>query len=200
MAWENIEERLKTPFTLSISFPVGTIWFPEKHLTIDDWLISAAQSDEEFKELSIRRIQFLQNRWPIEQLLQLRWDDPFSSMRAVSAVYVAQRAYILLSDWNDYQVIAAVEPKNAASLYQFVIGKILASPNLMASPPARTKVRRPDLLPRRTSAGGFAPTEATALASEPWKNFLSEIFVGWIGRWLNVPESVAWNEDETKAA
>jgi len=28
-----------------------------------------------------------------------------------------------------------------------------------------------------------------------WNGFLSDIFVGWIGKWLNIPELGFWHED-----
>ena len=55
MAWENIEERLKKALNVKITFPSGTVWLPDAHLTIDDWLTSLAQTDEELREPSDRR-------------------------------------------------------------------------------------------------------------------------------------------------
>ena len=51
MAWENIEERLKNALTVTVSFPAGTR-LPDRHLSIDDWLTSIAETDEELRELA----------------------------------------------------------------------------------------------------------------------------------------------------
>ena len=71
MAWEGIEEKLSKALTVKISLPAGTIWLPASHLTIDDWLTSIAKTDEELRELNIPRIRFLQNRWPIINLMEV---------------------------------------------------------------------------------------------------------------------------------
>ena len=106
-----IEERLKKALPVRIAFPAGTIWLPASNLTIDDWLTSIAETDEELRELNIPRIRFLQNHWPLTRLVELEWDDEFTNRRVIAVMYVDQRAYILLSDWNKFQVIAAIEPK-----------------------------------------------------------------------------------------
>lgn len=109
VAWEKIEERLKKAFKVTVSFPAGSIWLPDARLTVDDWLTSMANTDEELRELNITKIRFLQNRWPVEKLLELEWDGEFANTRAIWAMYVGRRAYILFSDGIDYQVIAAIE-------------------------------------------------------------------------------------------
>src|SRR5262252_5323071 len=105
MSWENIEERLKKVFKVQISFPHGSVWLPDTHMTIYEWLTSAAETDDELRELNIQRIRFLQNRWPLEKLVELRWDNG-SNKRALSAMYASNRAYILFFDGLDYQLIA----------------------------------------------------------------------------------------------
>src|SRR5215471_8186717 len=147
MAWEHIEERLKKALTVKVAFPNGTIWVPDTQLTIDDWLESIAESDEELRELEIPRIRFLQNRWPIDRLVELEWDDEFSNRRAILAMYVGRRAYILFSDWTDYLVIAALEPKHKPSLYRAVIGKILENRGFVPTRPTRVINDRSDLVP-----------------------------------------------------
>jgi len=201
MAWEKIEEELKNSLTVKVSFPGGTIWLPDRHLSIDDWLTSIAHSDEELRELNIPRIQFLQNRWPIDQLLKLEWDDDFSSRRVIVAMYIGQRAYILFSDWSEYQVVAAVEPKDNPSLYQAVVGKLLKNRSFIPVRPTRVKNRRPDLLPdfhaspQDPDLGAPDDPMHPGSKSERWKGFLSEVLVGWIGKWLNLPEKGFWHED-----
>jgi hypothetical protein len=208
MAWENIKENLKKALPVKVSFPAGTIWLPASHLSIDEWLTSTAETDEEIRELNIPRIQFLQNRWRIDQLVELEWGDEFSSRRVIVAMYVGDRAYILFSDWAEYQVIAALEPKNKPSLYRAVIGKLLENNSFIPTKPHRIRNRRPDLLPDLLShhlegaeepfAGAPGPTDLMHPASKPrerWRSFLSDVLVGWIGKWLNLPELGFWHED-----
>ena len=40
-------------------------------------------------------------------------------------MYVGKRAYILFSDWRDYIVVAALEPKDEPTLYQAIVDKLL---------------------------------------------------------------------------
>ena len=210
MAWENIEERLKKTLAVKVSFPAGTIWLPASHLSIDEWLTSIAETDEEIRELNIPRIRFLQNRWRIDRLVELEWDDEFCSRRVIAAMYVGDRAYILFSDWTDYQVIAAIEPKNKPSLYRAVIGKLLENRSFVPTEPRHIRNRRPDLVPELVShghhlefaqeqfPGGLGPTDLMHPSSKPrerWKSFLSDVLVGWIGKWLNLPELGFWHED-----
>jgi hypothetical protein len=210
MSWSNIEEKLEKALTVTIAFPAGTIWLPVSHLTIDDWLTSIAESDEELSELNIPRIRFLQNRWPIVRLVELEWDDEFSNRRFIAAMHVGHRAYILFSDWSEYQVIAAIEPKDNPSLYQTVIGKILENRSFIPTRPNHIRYRRPDLVPELfgVSAGDFGRKKSRIgenfgglmgqPGSEPdqqWKSFMSDILGGWIGKWLNMPEMGFWHED-----
>jgi hypothetical protein len=119
----------------------------DRHLSIDDWLTSIAKTDEEIRELNIPRIQFLKNRWVMDPLLELEWDDGFSDRRVILAMYVGRRAYILFSDWTEVHVVAAVEPKDKPSLYQAVVSKVLENPRFVRTPPTHIRNRRPDLLP-----------------------------------------------------
>src|SRR5215467_4000069 len=137
MVWGSIQEKLNNAFTVKISFPAGTIWVPAHPLTTDEWLTSIAETDEELRELNIPRIQFLQNRWPIVTLLELEWSDEFSNRRVIVAMFVGPRAYILFSDWNDFQVIAAIEPKDRPSLYRAVIGNVLENRIFVPKRPTR---------------------------------------------------------------
>lgn len=210
MAWENIEERIKKALTVKVSFPAGTIWLPANHLSIDEWLTSVAQTDEEIRELNIPRIRFLQNRWRIDQLVTLEWDDEFSSRRVIVAMSVGDRAYILFSDERDYQVIAAVEPKDKPSLYRAVIGKLVENPSFIPAVPRHVKNRRPDLVPdlvvknrhlevideRFLEGPGLGPLmHPSSKPRARWRSFLSDVLVGWIGKWLNLPELGFWHED-----
>src|SRR5207249_549651 len=206
MAWENIEEKLKQALTVEVSFPDGTIWLPERQLSIDDWLEGIAKADEEWRELEIPRIRFLQNRWPIDELVELEWDDEFSNRRVIVAMYVGQRAYILFSDWAHYLVIAALEPKDKQSLYQAVVGKVLENRGFVPTPPTHIRNHRPDLIPELAplSKDGDrdepleprpAIGELANLRRSAWKGFLSDVLVGWIGKWLNLPELGFWHEE-----
>jgi len=205
MAWEHIEEKIRKALTVKVSLPGGTIWLPESHLTIDDWLQSIAETDEELRELEIPRIQFLQNRWPSEELVEFEWDDEFSNRRVILAMYEGQRAYILFSDWTDYLVIAALEPKGKPALYRVVIGKILENRSFVPTRPTHIKNHRPDLVPEiatsfkhghRDEGSEARPVgELAGLGQSAWKGFLSDVFVGWIGKWLNMPELGFWHEE-----
>lgn len=208
MTWEKIEERLKRSLNVKVSFPAGTIWLPDTHLSIDEWLTSIAQTDEEIRELNnIPRIRFLHNRWRIDPLVELEWGDAFSSRRVIVAMHAGDRAYILFSDWTDYQVIAALEPKDKPSLYRAVIGKILENRSFIPIVPSHIRNRRPDLVPdlvtkeafefaRDEISGALGPADLHPRSRrERWKSFLSDILVGWIGKWLNLPELGFWHED-----
>jgi len=145
MSWEGIEERLAKPFTHKIELSSGTVWLTEDDLTIEQWLISAAESDEELREINIPAINFLQNLWPIEPLADLRWSKPFDK-RSVLSMRIHQRAYILFGDRFEYHVIAAVQPKHEASLYRAVFENLLHNHHLMPERPVVVKIRRPDLI------------------------------------------------------
>ena len=207
MPWENIEGRLMEAFKVSISFPAGTISLPETHLTIDEWLSSIAQTDEEVKDLEIPRMEFLLNRWRIEDLLFLEWDGPVSNKCAIKAMYIGRRAYILFSDWNECQAIAAVEPKSSSSLYPEIVGKLLENRSFVPSPPTHVRNCRPDLLPGLTDIGpdrpvGTGPAEWTKPALDTrkrWKAFLSDILGGWIARWIHAPEEMFWGDEKSKS-
>jgi hypothetical protein len=117
-------------------------------------------------------------------------------------MYVGGRAYILFSDWTDYQVIAAIEPKNKPSLYRAVIGKLLENRSFVRTLPRHMRIRRPDLVPDLEMVGYpddgsepvvFTPSHSTL--RHRWKSFLSDVLVGWIGKWLNLPELGFWHED-----
>jgi hypothetical protein len=112
-------------------------------------------------------------------------------------MYVGQRAYILFSDWSEYQVIAALEPKDNPALYQAVIGKILGNRSFIRTRPTHITNRRPDLVPASSDVSG-GPTAWVPSDSKPdrhWKSFMSDILGGWIGKWLNTPEMGFWYED-----
>jgi hypothetical protein len=169
-------------------------------LSIDDWLTSISETDEELRELDIPRIRFLQNRWPIDRLIELEWDDQFANKRVIGGMSVGERAYILFSDWGEYQVIAAIEPKDKTSLYRAVITKLLENPSFVPTRPDRIQNYRPDLLPGGLPAWTAHRVEEAVDAGPPkpterWKSFLSDILEGWILKWLNVPEQVYWHED-----
>jgi hypothetical protein len=209
MAWENIEERLKKHLTVKVSFPAGAIWLPDRHLSIDEWLTSIAETDEELSELNIPRIQFLQNRWSIDRLVELEWDDQFANKRVIAAMYVGIRTYILFSDWGEYQVIAALEPKDNPRLYRAVVGKLLETESFVPTQPTRIRNLRTDLIPDWTPAaaakaagtkeaegkGGMPAPGPAPKPSERWKAFLSHVLEGWIQRWLDIPEAGFFYDD-----
>jgi hypothetical protein len=203
MVWDKFEERLQKALTVKVSFPSGTVWLPPYPLTVDDWLTSIAETDEELRELNIPRIRFLQNHWTIVSLVELEWDDDFANKRNITAMYVGQRAYILFSDWSEYQVIAAIEPKDNPTLYKAVVGKLLENRSFIHKQPTHIRNCRPDLLPDLL-APPRRESDRKSTRSGRWKDFVSErrrknlvldILVGWIGNWLNIPKIVYWQED-----
>jgi len=205
MAWEHIEQRLQKAFTVEVAFPVGAIWLPEERLSIDDWLESIAETDEELDELQIPRIRFLQNRWAIDQLVELEWDEAFANRRVILAMYVGQSAYILFSDWKDYLVVAALEPKDEPTLYQAIVDKVLENRIFVRTLPSHITNYRPDLIaevvlhgkerrPRPRPGPEF--TGLAAVGESSWKQFLSDVLVGWIPKWLALPEIGFWHEEE----
>jgi hypothetical protein len=206
MAWENIQDRLKKALTVKVSLPGGIISLPDTHLTIDEWLTSIVETDEELRVLNnVPRIRFLQNRWQVEELLELEWDDDFANKKSILAMYAGQRAYIVFHDWSEFQVIAAVEPKDNKSLYRAVIGKLLENRSFVPASPGRIRNRRPDLVPEFEPVSRVSEeeqVEASVQSPQPqsskkrWQAFLSDILVGWIGRWLTLPEAGFWHHDE----
>jgi len=199
MAWENIQERLKKPFTREISYPAGRVWFPAGRLDIDEWLTSIAQTDEELKELNIRRIRFLQNRWPIEKLLQLEW-DAVTSRRMVLTMTVGHRAYILCFDGFTFEVAGALEPHDKPALYQAVVEKALHDARLVPKPPRRVKNLRPDLIPNSILDDLQHHHEALphyeAEVTPKKKSYLAKLLIGWVGNWIELPVLGYWHDNE----
>jgi hypothetical protein len=207
MAWENIEQRLTKAFPVKISFPAGTVWLPESHLTIDNWLTSIAETDEELTELNIPRIRFLQNRWRMEKLLQLRWENP-PDLRSVWAMYVGTRAYILLFDGAEYQIIASIMPKDQPALYKAVLGRLLQNRSFIPGLPTAIKRQRPDLVPEAEiesllypegepeSAGEWMRQDLQPREKRSVAYYLKKLLVGWVGNWVPLPTSWYWHGAE----
>ena len=207
MAWEKIEERLKKMLKVEIAFPSGKVWLPDAHLTVDEWLTSVAQTDEELKELDIPRIQFLQNHWPMETLVELEWDRPLDH-RSISAMYVGHDAYILFFDGVDYDVIAGISPKDRPQLYRAVVGKLLDNTTFIPRRPRLITNYRPDLLPDLHAEDSEWPAPAEMPGGWPGSSdsmysthessklgYLSEILVGWVRTWIDLPVLGFWYEE-----
>src|SRR5882672_9571344 len=203
MAWENIEERLRKVFKVQISFPHGSIWLPDTHWTIDEWLTSTAETDEELRGLNIPRIRFLQNRWPVDRLVELRWDD-LRNKRTIFAMNIGDTAYIMFFDGLDYHVIAAIEPRTNQSLYRALISKLLQNPSFVPTWPGSIKNYRPDLIGDIETAfeipevpeihwAGAAPK-----AGEAKHGYLWQLLIGWVGNWINVPVVGYWHHEDQK--
>jgi hypothetical protein len=194
MAWENIEARLAKAFSIRLSFPGGMVMLPASHLDIDEWLLSAAETDEELSELNIPRFRFLQNRWPIEKLVQFDWENETSFSRlALYAMYLESRAYVLCTAGFRYQLIAAIEPRNEPALYRAVIRRVLQDPDFVPTPPTHIKIVRPGLIPEL--AGNV--DDALQSSKLPVRNgYVSNLLVGWIGPWVDLPVLGYWHEDE----
>jgi hypothetical protein len=195
MPWENIENRLAKAFSVQTSSADGIISYPSGRLDTDAWLTSAAETDEELRELNIPRMRFLNNRWPIEMLMQLEWETVSSfTRRSVWAMYVNQRVYILFSGGFKYWLVAAIEPRTASVLYREVIGKLLRDPDLIPSPPSHIRYVRPDRISKfnenvhdRSRSSDVPPEK---------QSYLSKLFVGWIGPWINSPVLGYWHSDD----
>jgi hypothetical protein len=200
MAWEDIEERLKKVFKVQISFPHGSVWLPDTHVTIDECLTSLAETDEELKQLSIQRIRFLQNRWPLEKLVELRWDVPVSK-RAIWAMNIKNRAYILFFDGVEYQLIAAIEPRTNSTLYRAVISKLLQNPTFVPTRPTTIKNYRPDLMfdieagPETAEVSDIDWIGPASHQPKHKEGYLSRLLVGWVGKWVDLPVLGYWHED-----
>jgi len=117
-------------------------------------------------------------------------------------MYVGRRAYILFSDWTEYLVIAALEPKDKPALYRAVVGNILDNRSFIPTRPTRILNHRPDLVPEVVPLSKKQPTEPgivfpelSGLGRSAWKDFLSDVLGGWIIRWLNPPEFGFWHEE-----
>jgi hypothetical protein len=194
MPWTNIEERLARPFNVRLSFPNGIVEFPATRLDIDEWLTSAAETDEELSELNIPRIRFLQNRWRMEKLVQFEWETTSSiTRRAIWAMYVGRHAYILFSGGFKYYLIAAIEPQREPALYRAVIRRLLQNPDFVPTPPTHIRSDRPELVPDLTANEQGHPQSGKA----PAKNgYLSNLLVGWIGAWIDLPVWGYWHQDD----
>jgi hypothetical protein len=208
MTWENLEQRLKQPLQARISFPDGTVWLPETRINVDEWLTSLAQTDEELKELNIPRMRFLQNRWPVELLLEIEWDNDKYRARRIWAMHVRNRTYLIFSDGVDYQLVAAIEPGDSHVLYNAVLGRILSSRNFVPEWPTSIKSRHPHLASVSKSAVSSGDLVSTAgavagkhgpMGSKPGKESylsnLSELFIAWIGNWFEFPVSGFYHEE-----
>jgi hypothetical protein len=186
MPWEFIEERLGKAFTLTISFPKGRVLYPDVPLDIDEWLTSAAETDEELRELNIPRIQFLQNRWPIQQFAQFEWEDNSSiTRRALLALHMNHRAYILFSGGFIYHLVAGIEPQNESALYAVALSKVLHEPRFVPKPPTRVKTGLLDF-----ATNPMIQTVENDKQSVPTlrdRDYLSSLLVGWIGPWISLP-------------
>jgi hypothetical protein len=117
---------------------------------------------------------------------------------------VGQRAYILFSDWKDYLVVAALEPKDEPTLYQALVDKLLENRSFVRTRPSHITNHRPDLIaevvllgierrPRPRPAAEFA--QLAAVSESSWKQFVSDVLGGWIGKWLTPPEIGFWHEE-----
>jgi hypothetical protein len=197
MAWENIEERLKQPFRCQVPHKRGVVWFPDSRLEINEWLTSIAQTDEELKELNIPRIRFLQNRWPIERLLQLEWEG-FASRRTILAMYVGHQVYILFFDGFTYRPAGLLEPKDQPELYELVLARIFHDPLFVPTEPKRIIDRRPDLIPV-SELDNLQHHHESLPHDQPLRpskrGYLAKLLVGWVGNWIESPVLGFWHDE-----
>lgn len=204
MAWEHLEQRLSDILKIQITFPSGVVSLPADDMTLDEWLTSLAQTDEELRELSIPRMQFLQNRWRVEQLLKITWENP-PDLRSIWSMYVGERAYMFLYDGSQYHVIASILPGTSKALFRTVIGELLQNKNVIPEHPAVVHNYHPDFVPeavnRITSESADNETAAAAIRSTKGRtSYLTELLFGWIARWMHQPEHAFWHEEGLPAS
>ena len=197
MSWENIETRLAKALTLKSWFPLGLLLLPDAPLDIDDWLVSIAETDEELLELNIPRVQFLHNRWPIQQVARFEWGQRFSfTFRTLWSMHMRDRDYFLLSHGFIYYLIARVQPGSELEMYRVVISRVLHDLRLLPTPPTRIISRFcggefDETFRGRSDAALFAPARTE-------HHYLSDLMVGWIGPWINVPVVGYWHSDDIR--
>jgi len=198
MTWEHIDDRLQRALTGKVKLPAGTIWLPEHDLSVDEWLMSVAETDEELRELDIRRIRFLQNRWVIEKLVQLEWEDPFDRT-SVFAMYVGHKAFMLVAD-GEYRVVAAIEPMDSRALCRVVISRLLETGRYTHRQPARVKTRHADFLPTNLIES-VNDQSMSDRGSDPLRQSgqLWKLLIGWIGPWVDVPVIGYWHDDDSES-
>ncbi len=178
--------------------PAGTIWLPAQFLSVDEWLTSIADTDEELAELNIPRMRFLQNRWPVDKLVDLDGKHPADRI-SFFAMYVGQKAYIIMAD-SDYRLVAAIEPKDQPALYGVVLGTLLQRPVYRRGRRLIIKNRRPDLVPESAIAGDFVEESVPETADSNLRHSdLSEALVSWIAPWLSAPHLGYWLPDDESA-
>ena len=202
MAWEKIEQRLKRPLNTKVPLPSGTIWLPDEYLSVDDWLTSVAETDEELNELNIPRMRFLNNRWSIERLVDLDGDDPFDRVSFL-AMYIGERAYILMAD-REYRIIAALEPKSSNTLYGVVVGNWLHNCTPRHGHPITFKIWHPDLVPENVvedaSENWVSPdaerVNASSNSDMTSRADFSKRLMNWIGPWVVAPALGYWQPDD----
>jgi len=148
MTWEHLSERLAKPFSVKSSFKEGVVLYPDHRLEIDEWLTSAAESDQELSELDIARVGFLQNHWRMERLVELEWVNRASvTRRSAWALYVGNRVYFVFSGGFKYWLLAATDQVDQTALYQEVLRELLRNRDFVPTPPSRIRYLRKDLLP-----------------------------------------------------
>ena len=195
MAWENIENRLLEPFKLKTVFPQGVVWLPESQLSVDEWLTFIADTDEELREVDIQKMRFLQNRWLVDKLIQLKWENP-PDRRSVWSMWVKERAYILFFDGIDYHVIAAIAPATAPELYRAVISKLLLNRSFVPERVTSKRIVRPDLLGDLETALVAEAASASQDQKIASPDYVSKLLVGWVGGWIDLPVLGFWHEDQ----
>src|SRR5262245_21181260 len=146
MAWEQLEQRLNDIFKIQITFASGVVSLPSAALTLDEWMTSLAQTAEELRELNIPRMRFLQNRWRVEQLLKITWENP-PDLRSIWSMYVGDNAYLFMYDGIEYHVLASITPRTSDALFRSVIGELVQNRNVIPAHPAAIQIYRQDLVP-----------------------------------------------------
>jgi len=194
MAWENIEDRLLEPLRTKTITPDGTVWLPDSPLSIGRWLSSVAKTDEEVRELEMPRFRFIENRWPIERLVEFDSDVRFDR-DVLLAMHVGRRAYLLWKQ-EDYKIIGAIEPATNAALYRVVISATWPG-GISGWRSGTCRNWRPDLIPN-SLIDRLNDRDAVGqplASSVPKGDHPTPVLFGWIGLCFDVPLVRYWHED-----
>jgi hypothetical protein len=194
MSWENLSERLAQPFCVRNSFRQGAILYPDHQLEIDEWLTSAAETDQELRELEIPRVWFLQNHWQMEKLAELEWANHSSvTRRQVWALYIGHRAYFVFSGGFKYWLVAATDQIEDPAFYREVLRSLLKDPRFVPTPPLHIRYFRPELDPHVEDQA--EPARINMWAQRPSTNMFRE----WSRLWADALVWGFWHETEDRA-
>jgi hypothetical protein len=162
MDWAELEKNLTKAFTQKIVLPCGVVFLAEQDVALDEWVRSATGESD---RINLSPVQFLQLRWPIESLVEMRWPRS-QEERSISAMYMSKRAFIIFNDGCESHVIASIEAQNQPELYRIVIDKIFENVYFVPTPPPIVHIRRPDLVSSRDAYVASEPDLSRTFGGE----------------------------------